>query len=294
VRDLLREIDAALERIESGAFGICETCRDNIESDRLVANPLCRNCLDHLSPDEQRALERDLDLAFQIQNGLLPKPSHVVDGWRWAFHYEPLGPVSGDYCDVIPNEPDSAYFLVGDVSGKGVAASLFMSQLYAIFRSLVYAALTPADLLSKANRVFSQNAVSSHFATVACGRLGNDGVVEFSNAGHCLPVRLHNGSATTIDSTGLPLGLMDDFQYDSHRLVIEPGDALVLYTDGLTESFNRDGEQYGLVRFCRLLEQLPAAYPEEIVPAALTDVARFRSNSPRTDDLTVLAIGRNR
>src|SRR5262245_51595405 len=94
-RELLREVDSALERMQAGTFGICEACHDAIENDRLLVDPLCRNCLDHLSPTEQRALERDLDLAYQVQRGLLPRPGLAPNGWRVAYQYEPLGAVSG-------------------------------------------------------------------------------------------------------------------------------------------------------------------------------------------------------
>ena len=135
---LLTAVDAALERIDRGAFGVCETCHEAIEPDRLLADPLLRFCLDHLTQDEQRALESDLSLAARIQRGLLPKQELGLDGWEVRFHYQPAGMVSGDYCDVImPTRRDGELiFLLGDVSGKGVAASLLMTHMHAMFRTL--------------------------------------------------------------------------------------------------------------------------------------------------------------
>src|SRR5262249_28374201 len=115
---LLGDIDAALERLREGTFGLCETCHDPIEHDRIVADPLCRNCLDHLSAPERRALEHDLDLASQIQRGLLPKTPLASATWDMAFAYEPAGAVSGDYCDLIPAEEGGGLFMLGDVTGK--------------------------------------------------------------------------------------------------------------------------------------------------------------------------------
>jgi sigma-B regulation protein RsbU (phosphoserine phosphatase) len=177
VVDLLQQIDSALERIDAGTFGICDTCHDAIESDRLLMDPLTRNCLDHLSPAEQRALERDLDLAFQVQRGLLPQPSLVLDGWSMAYTYEPAGPVSGDYCDLIALERGTSLFAVGDVMGKGVAASMLMANLHAIFRSLTTITRSVPDLLASANRIFSQGTLASHFATLVCGFAHPDGEV---------------------------------------------------------------------------------------------------------------------
>ena len=121
---LLREVDSALQRMDNGTFGICDVCHDPVETERLIADPLTRLCIDHLSPNEQRALEDDLALAGQIQTGLLPQPSQKIDGWEIAYHYQPAGIVSGDYCDVISDGEKSVLFVLGDVSGKGVAASM--------------------------------------------------------------------------------------------------------------------------------------------------------------------------
>lgn len=135
LHQLLASVDAALSRLHQGTFGICETCHDTIEADRLLCNPLLRFCLDHLSSEEQRALEKDLVLAAGIQKALLPPQDWAVDGWHARYHYQPANLVSGDYCDLIENE-DGFLFLLGDVSGKGVAASMLMSHLHATFRTL--------------------------------------------------------------------------------------------------------------------------------------------------------------
>ena len=106
-----------------------------IEADRLLCNPLLRFCLDHLSQDEQRALERDLTLAAGIQRTLLPRADWAIDGWQARYHYQPANLVSGDYCDLIESD-GSFLFLLGDVAGKGVAASMLMSNLHGTFRTL--------------------------------------------------------------------------------------------------------------------------------------------------------------
>jgi sigma-B regulation protein RsbU (phosphoserine phosphatase) len=285
--------------MQSGTFGICETCHEPIEADRLLVDPLSRNCLDHLSPTEQRALERDLDLAFQIQQGLLPKQQLVSDGWTVAYHYEPAGPVSGDYCDWIAGEKGACFF-VGDVTGKGVAASMLMAQLYAIFRSLAAATPLPGELLARANRVFCDGTPFSYFATVVSGRIGKGGEVEISNAGHCPPLHVQarransaDGSGvTSIASTGMPLGIFGETEYTSQKLILATGDSLVLYSDGLTEAFNTSGEQYGAERLSRLLEQQAPLPPQQLLNATLEDLKKFRGGAPRTDDLTIMIIRR--
>src|SRR5260370_7896020 len=128
----LSEVDSALHQMDHGTYGLCEECHETIEADRLLADPLVRFCLDHLTSEQRRALEGDLGLAARIQRGLLPRPEIRAAGWEARYHYEPLGLVSGDYCDLI--EADGALnFVVGDVPGNAVAASILLTHLPAPF-----------------------------------------------------------------------------------------------------------------------------------------------------------------
>ena len=101
--DLLGQVDQALQRIDTGGFGVCDVCHGAVEDDRLMRDPLVTVCLDCMSPTQQRALEYDLELAARIQNGLLPAADLAMPGWEIAYHYRPAGVVGGDYCDVIPD-----------------------------------------------------------------------------------------------------------------------------------------------------------------------------------------------
>jgi sigma-B regulation protein RsbU (phosphoserine phosphatase) len=103
---LLEQVDHALERVDHGSYGVCEHCAGTVEPERLFADPMVQLCLDCLKPAEQRALEQDLLLAARIQAGLLPKRDFCAAGWKVAYHYEPAGQVSGDYCDLIPHGKD--------------------------------------------------------------------------------------------------------------------------------------------------------------------------------------------
>jgi sigma-B regulation protein RsbU (phosphoserine phosphatase) len=291
---LLQRVDDALRRMDEGTFGICETCHDAIENDRLLVDPLLRNCLDHLSPTEQRTLERDLDLAYQIQTGLLPKSALRLGNWETAFHYEPAGPVSGDYCDLIPSPHDPAmfYFLIGDVSGKGIAASLLMANLHAIFRSLVQLNLPVNQLLERANRIFCEGTMTSYFATLVCGRARGDGEIELSNAGHCFPMHVRHGSITSIPSTGLPLGVTCEATYSARTITLAPGELLFLYSDGLTESRNALQSEYGEDRLGAHLTQHAFGTAEQLIGHTLEDLNAFLSGAKRSDDLTLLVVKR--
>jgi sigma-B regulation protein RsbU (phosphoserine phosphatase) len=289
---LLVEVDAALARIEGKTYGLCEVCHDPIETDRLAADPLVRYCLDHLSATEARALEHDLDLAGRIQSALLPKPQLSIGGWDASYHYEPLGVASGDYCDLIASDRGELLFLLGDVAGKGIAASVLMAHLHAIFRSLVSLQLAFGELMEGTNRIFCESTGGQHYATIVYGRATASGEVEICNAGHCPPLWIRRDGVTTLPATGLPVGLFSSTPYSTARISMSRGDTLFLYTDGVTESRDPAGAEYGVERLQRTMAREASGSASELVTTCRTDVATFRGGAPRSDDLTILAVRR--
>jgi len=289
---LLQEVDLALGKIGSGTYGICETCKDTIEIDRLIADPLVRNCLSHLSQSEQRTLERDLDLAHDIQAALLPKRDLALPGWDSAYHYEAAGPVSGDYCDIVvpENKRDSFFFMVGDVSGKGIAASILMSQLHATFRTLTRTTMALDQVVSHANRIFCEGSLVTHFATLVCGYADGGGEIEICNAGHPSPIIVHEHGTDIIPSSNLPLGIFCDGQYNSQKVKLEPAESLVIFTDGLSETPDPSGKQYGEDRLIKLLEEKSSLSAAELISECLHDLALFKGQLHKHDDLTLMAL----
>jgi phosphoserine phosphatase RsbU/P len=286
---LLEQVDKALEKTEQGRFGECDACHGTVETARLMADPLTRVCLDCLRPEEQRALEQDLALAGRIQSGLLPRADVNAAGWQAAFHYEPAGPVSGDYCDVVQNGKD-VYFMVGDVSGKGVAASMLMANLHAMFRVLIPSGLPLAQLVERANRIFSDSTLPTQYVTLVVGRAGGDGDLEICNGGHLPPLHVQAGGVTAIAAAALPVGMFHDQEFRSTQLSFAPGDSLVIYTDGFTEAQGRDGLEYGAQRLSKVLEGRHGHAPRKLVDACVSDLAAFRNGSPKVDDQTLMAL----
>jgi sigma-B regulation protein RsbU (phosphoserine phosphatase) len=288
---LLNEVDAALARLDAGTYGLCKTCHEPIEADRLLADPLVQFCLDDLTSDERRALESDLMLAASIQQALLPPRDFSPAGWAIRYHYAPAGPVSGDYCDLFESQ-GGLLFLLGDVSGKGVAASMLMSHLHATFRSLAEGDLPLDRMVQAANRIFSESTLAGQFATLVVGRASPDGSVELVSAGH-LPL-LHLGGPDTKSqpATSVPLGMFTNTTFFVERFWIETGDSLLLYTDGLTESRNPAGEEYGLSRVRALATLHQACSPSELLSHCLADLGNFTGGMKQSDDLTLLAIQR--
>jgi sigma-B regulation protein RsbU (phosphoserine phosphatase) len=288
---LLTAVDTALSRMDQGTFGLCETCHDTIEAERVLADPLVRFCLDHLTSAEQRALESDLSLAASIQRALLPKPGLAPAGWDVRYHYQPAGMVSGDYCDLFETD-GGLLFMLGDVSGKGVAASMLMSHLHATFRSLAETDLPLDRMVEGASRIFCESTLAGQFATLVVGRAAHDGSVEFVSAGHLPVLHIHGDGATPMDSTGVPLGMFGNARFPIHRLTLAHGDTLFLYTDGLTEARNRAGAEYGLHRVRTLAARQSGIEPAGLISNCLEDLLSFQEGLKQTDDLTLLAVRR--
>jgi phosphoserine phosphatase RsbU/P len=292
VQRLLGEIDEALRRIELGTFGLCETCHDTIETDRLIADPLTRFCLDHLTPREQQALQHDLDLASRIQLELLPKADSALDGWQIAYHYQAAGPVSGDYCDLLPGPRGDTYFLVGDVAGKGVAAAMVMSHLSAMLRTLISIGLPLPELMQRASRVLCESTLPTHYATLVCGRASTSGEIEICNAGHPPPLVVRRGAVTEIPATSLPIGMFCAEEFTCTAVRLQPADTMLLYTDGVIEAQNAAGADYGLERLRAFATAPLADTPRAVVDACVRDLGRFVGGRMPTDDVTVMALRR--
>lgn len=292
---LLREVDSALERLELGTYGICEVCREEIEPDYLRADPLVRICLEHLNQQEQHAIERDLELAARVQGRLLPSCNVSMNGWELCHHYEPHGVVGGDYCDFIPPtaEDEHLHFFVGDVSGKGVSASLLVFHLHAMFRSMISSGLSLKDMVERANRLFCESTLSSQFATLVCGRATPGGDIEICNAGHCSPFAVQDGRIRGIERTGFPLGISYGGRYETRHVQFSRGDLLFLYTDGLVETFNERNEEYSDARLSALVAAQSGRSPEALLRTCVEDLAAFRMTAPRRDDLTIMALKRS-
>jgi len=260
-----------------------------IDDASLDSDSASRFRLSDLTPSERRSLEADLTMAARIQQAQLPGKNFSPAGSEIGYHYAPAALVSGDYCDLIESD-EGLLFLLGDVSGKGVASSMLVSHLRAIFRTL---ADCPLDtMIEAANRIFCQSALAGQFATLVAGRLMPDGSVEFVSAGHLPFLHLSSAGVRSQGSTGVPLGMFSGTRPTIHRLSLDRGDSLLIYTDGLTEARDPAGEHYDLQRVVKLATRHCWMAPSELVVECLTDLLNFTEGAKPIDDLTLLAIRR--
>jgi sigma-B regulation protein RsbU (phosphoserine phosphatase) len=287
---LLREVRSAIERLSAPeSYGVCQVCHDLIGQATMNADPLARNCLSCLTPEQLSELDDDLGRAWHIQGESLPKQNFKFNGWEVSYHYEPAGQLSGDYCDLVSTDSGDLYFLIGDVAGKGVAASLLMSRLHAIFRSLITTQLPVSELVERANHLFADTTMRPYYATLVCGKASADGQVEICNAGHCPPLFLHHDTVTSIAATGLPVGMFCQERYETVHFTLDKGDRMLLYTDGLSEARDAGDEEYGgrLNAFVGNCAGLPAPI---LVNRLLDDMREFARGTRVNDDLTIMAI----
>lgn len=286
---LLEQVDRALQRVDGGSYGLCDHCHGTIEAERLLADPLAQLCLDCLKPEQQRALEQDLKLASRIQAGFLPKQDFTAAGWKVFYHYEPAGVVSGDYCDLLAKD-GYLYFMLGDVSGKGVAASMLTANLHALFRVLIPTGLPLDQLVERANNIFSESTLPTQYATLICGRADRSGVVEICNGGHLPPLHIGDGGVNIIQSSALPIGLFRDQKFSTATVRLAPGESLLLYTDGISEAENADGTQYGQSGLTAALQHCRELESKELVSRCIEALLKFRAGSAQVDDQTLMVL----
>jgi sigma-B regulation protein RsbU (phosphoserine phosphatase) len=229
---------------------------------------------------KQAGKNQELSVARRVQRRLLPSSSAVVPGMKYECVFRPSGEVGGDLCDVFTTGPASSAFLLGDVSGKGTGAAILMANLHAIIRSNRHLAATPSDLISRANGLFFQSTSPEHYATLFFGSYDADRrILSWVNCGHPPAVLLRaNGSFERLDATGLVLGAFENAAFDERRVNVNPGDRLVIFSDGVSEA--REDEDDSWVAECvRLLGRADSkALAESLAMAA----------SMSTDDVTVL------
>jgi sigma-B regulation protein RsbU (phosphoserine phosphatase) len=243
-------------------------------------------------------MKRDLQIAKEIQNWLLPAAPPAVPGLEIAFFTKPANTVAGDYYDVFPRSgagtQDSTYLIsIADVAGKSVPAAMLMATYQASLKTLASTAGTLADLAARMNNYACGNSqggrrfTTTFIAEYDCGSRQ----LVYVNAGHNSPMlRKRNGTIERLTEGGLPLGIVQGAQYASGSTVIESGDWLAIFTDGVTEAENAAAQEYGEGRLMEALGANAAAAPQALLNAIMTDLDRFVTGAPQHDDITLMLL----
>jgi serine phosphatase RsbU (regulator of sigma subunit) len=245
-------------------------------------------------------LAGELDAARRIQLSTLPEASTAFPGeerFQIAALLESARQVGGDLYDFFMIDKQHLFFIIGDVSGKGLAASLFMLVTKALAKNIALRdARNISEIITQANLEMARENPQMLFVTVVAGILNlENGALELVNAGHDAPLRIDlNHSIDKINGDGgPPLCMLEDFHYPSQHLQLNDGDCLLLLTDGIAEAMNTSKEQYGIKRAAEVLTRT-ALHPEALINALRDDVRRFVGDTEASDDLTLLAIKWNK
>jgi serine phosphatase RsbU (regulator of sigma subunit) len=238
------------------------------------------------------AMTRDLEMARSVQQALIPHGFIEIPGLDIAFRYEPAIQVGGDMLDIIPLNDREVLLFVGDAMGHGVHAALVMCAVTMAVRTAVRSDPRPETVLTQVNKVLVHLCVES-LVTAACCVVDSTGLhAELSLAGHAGPLWLRAETAQTVEQAGgaLPLGVGEDTEYATTRIVLQQGDALVLTTDGIVEAFNDERRQYGKARLKNQLIGCGRSSAEEICATIRRDFDAHCRSATREDDVTLLVI----
>jgi sigma-B regulation protein RsbU (phosphoserine phosphatase) len=240
-------------------------------------------------------IERELQIAHEIQMSMVPKifpPFPDRSEFDIFAALVPAKEVGGDLYDFFFIDDDHLCFAVADVSGKGVPASLFMAVTKTLFRATAGNGGTPGEILARLNTEICRDNESCMFVTFFCGILNvRTGQVDYSNGGHNLPYYLHQDGVSALENLGgRSLGIMERSPYASGRIVLRPGEALLLYTDGVTEAMDLNRTLYSDERLEQFLATNRGSAPRQIIGDLISDVRHFAGEAQQSDDITILAL----
>jgi sigma-B regulation protein RsbU (phosphoserine phosphatase) len=310
----LSEVDAVFKSVIVSAYGDMDNIRVamNRGAFDFVTKPIdlqdlettIRKSLKELSTlkealesrDQLVAIQRELNVATEIQTSILPQTFPPFPDRREFEIFAKMitaREVGGDFYDFFVVDKDRLGFVIGDVSGKGVPAAMLMAVCRTLLRATALKGIPPDQCLNLVNNVLVGESLSSMFVTIFYGVLNTrNGTLEYSSGGHNPPYLLpQSGEVTQLENTGgLAVGAMEDIEYESKTVIVSPGDALFLYTDGVTEAVNAEEDQLdekGLEAALAKYRELAAG---DIVERVIGEVQTFAKGVPQSDDITCLAI----
>ncbi|HEY8133752.1 MAG TPA: PP2C family protein-serine/threonine phosphatase, partial [Thermoanaerobaculia bacterium] len=259
-----------------------------------VAVAIERARMTELHLDNQR-YEQSLRLASEIQMRMLPSGTVTLpDNSPFAIHafIRPARQIGGDLYDFFWND-ESLYFCIGDVTGKGVGAALVMAMTKTLFRAYAVFQYDPARLMSAVNARLNEETDPSMFVTAFCAVLSlSDGKMMYSNAGHEPPLIMRSGRGPErlVSKSGVPLGALRSFKYVVEKTVLEPGDTILVYTDGVTDASNRNEELFSIDRLKEVVGRCGGAEPSYLVQEVVESVDRFAEGTSQADDIAMVCL----
>ncbi len=241
-------------------------------------------------------MQEEVRLAARIQTELLPKSAPTIAGYEIVGRSIPAQEVGGDYFDFIPIDEHRIAFCLGDVTGKGLPASLLMANLQATLRGQTLTTGSPKTCLERSNQLLYQSTSPEKFATLFYAILDlQNHQIHYSNAGHDNPYLCSGHTATKrLKTGGIPLGMLPDFSFEQESVSLEDDSILVAYSDGVTEAMNVQEEMFGEERIAAVIDQHKLAPASEIIDHLVSAVKTFAAGHPQSDDITVVVMRRTK
>ena len=247
---------------------------------------------------ERGRLERELQMARELQTSFLPHETPQIPGWEFAACWQPAREVAGDYYDFIDGEQFG--LVIADVCDKGMPAALFMVLTRSILRASLGRTSCSADDIAHANRLICADSESGMFVTLFYARIESGiGRAVYVNAGHNPPLLYKQACCTgpgqliELTRTGMALGLMADAPYEQQQVDLDPGDLILLYTDGVTEATNENGQEFGTDRLRQVVFEHRHMPATTLIAALESAIHRFVGDSPSFDDIAIVAAKRS-
>ncbi len=288
-------LDQVEDKVQAFQFGGVDYITKPFQVEEVLARTethlALRRLQEHLEKINRR-MQRELTLAGAVQSSFLPSKMPKVPGWQLVASLRSARETSGDFYDVIQLPNDRVGILIADVVDKGVPAALLMSMSWSLLWS--YALQhpdSPGTVFREVNQRLIMHLGGSHFLTCFYGVLHPaKGTLKYSNAGQPPPFHLRKGKDKLImlGLTGPPLGVLDEGQWDEKEVVFQPGETLVLYTDGVTDSCDTDGQFYGAKRLTSLVEEQKGKSAQSIHDAIFTDLDSYVNGELQFDDTAVI------
>ncbi len=269
-----------------------ETRIDALETLASEAAMAIYNARLYKDSQDKRRFDEQLAIAREIQQSLLPEPDRDLEFVQACSQSLPCYMIGGDYFDYFDLENGYFGFAVGDVAGKGMPAAILASLLQGMFAAQNLLEAPLPSIIGSINRNLVQRGTGNRFVTFFFGIIDPDGNCTYVNAGHNPPFLVsRDGSMQELQTGGMVLGLFVEAEYEAGSVRMQPGDHLVLFTDGVIEALNSEGEEYGLPRLIKLLQANSLSTTPEILSQLKDSVLSFSAQTPQHDDITMMVLG---
>jgi sigma-B regulation protein RsbU (phosphoserine phosphatase) len=243
---------------------------------------------------EKKKLEEQMQMAKDVQSGLLPSQSPKIKGYDISGMCIPTFDIGGDYYDFIFLDEENLAIVIADVSGDGIPAALIMASFRALLRNQLKSSADPAEIMDVLNRQIPEVSRKRDFITAFYGKLNlNDNSFAFANCGHNPPLLLkQDGRIIFLETGGPSLNILKDAKFKSDRVIVESGDQIIFYTDGVTEIFGTDSKEFGLERLTMVLKESGNNSANEIINSVVESTKKFSGSGLYRDDFTLVVLKR--